>query len=295
MGDFLSSPWVELILTHNTQPKAIDTLKDVPRARWDVSTKMWITNARENCFHFVPRWIPVRPRMLPESTNFMSLPDLVLLECLSYLSCEDALCTIGSLHSDRLNHLLVERGAFRQICLSPTLSARRYEWLLDGVWSLQSVESLVLHGVFAEFFIPLSLLKNPLPSLTDLRLIDIDYPHHSIEQFILSHSLTLTHLTVTSKFHSFNPSPISGLLSKILPQLRRLIRLDTGSNNNIYVSIGNSSKVVLIITNDLYPPESNSNDQIYEICCVRIVCPSLRSDALRHSVEISIWKIHRSR
>lgn len=197
--------------------------------------------------------------MLFESTNFMSIPDLVLLEILSYLSCEDALCTIGSLHSDRLNHLLVERGAFRQICLSPILSARQYDWLLDGVWCLQSVESLVLHGAFAEFFISLSLLQKTLPSLTDLRLIDVDYPHHSVEQFILSHSLTLTHLTITSKIRSFHPSPISGLLSNILPQLRRLIRLDTGSNNNIYVSIDNSSKVVSIITDDLYCQDSNRN------------------------------------
>jgi hypothetical protein len=223
----------------------------------------------KHSFHFVQRSIPIQPMMLPESINFMSLPDLVLLDILSYLSCEDALYTMGSLHSDRLDHLLVERGAFRQICLSPTLLARQYDWLLDGVWSLQSVESLVLHGVFAEFFISLSQLQKPLPSLTDLHLIDVDDPHRSIEQFIQAHSFTLTHLTITSNFQSFTPSPISGLLTNILPQLRRLIRLDTGSNNNIYVSIDNSSKIFPIITSDLHSPDSNSNDQIHEICNTR--------------------------
>ena len=56
---------------------------------------------------------------LPE---FIFLPDIVLLEIFSYLSCEDALYAFDSLNNRRLSHLLEERGAFRQICLSPEVS-----------------------------------------------------------------------------------------------------------------------------------------------------------------------------
>ena len=173
----------------------------------------------------------------------MSLPDMVLLEILSYLSCEDALYAIVSLHSDRFDRLLAERGAFRQICLSATLPTEQYRFLLNGVWSLHAVKSLILDRVFPDFSTAFPPFRQPLPSLTHLRLIAMDYPHYSAERFILAHRLTLTHLTITSKSRSFVTSPVGELVTDVLPHLSQLVLLDTGSTSTIHVSIDNGPRL----------------------------------------------------
>jgi hypothetical protein len=62
--------------------------------------------------------------MMP--ARFLSLPDIVLLEFFTYLSCEDILYAFADLHDFHLNDLLTEHGAFRHICLSSQLSLRKY-------------------------------------------------------------------------------------------------------------------------------------------------------------------------
>jgi hypothetical protein len=194
--------------------------------------------------------------MIFKRTDFMSLPDLVLLEILSYLSCEDVLYAFDSLNLNRLNDLIVERGAFRQICLSPSLSMQQYKYLMNGVWSLHLVKSLVVRDVFAKFFVFILPLKSRLlPLLTDLRLIEMAVLHHSAEQFILAHSLTLTHLTMTLWRPSYRPSSIGESLTNILPHLPRLIQLDTGFRNDIHVSINYSSEVNYIVETTRHPIE----------------------------------------
>jgi hypothetical protein len=107
-------------------------------------------------------------------SSFEDLPDLSLIEILSYLSCVDALWTFSELNS-RLTRLLFERGFYRHINLSFT---RYYQ-----------------------FRTSLQLSKWPyLPHLKILRVKGLrDYI--DIFNFTLQHVNTLTHLTVESNVH----------------------------------------------------------------------------------------------
>jgi hypothetical protein len=73
----------------------------------------------------------------------MSLPDIVLLEIFTYLSCEDVLYVFGD--------LLTEHGAFRRICLSSQLPRRQYIVLSNDIWRYNLIYSFVRKEMFSDF------------------------------------------------------------------------------------------------------------------------------------------------
>jgi hypothetical protein len=173
--------------------------------------------------------------MTSEYSHFLSLPDLVLLDVFWCLSCEDVLYAFAQLGICRLTELLAERGAFRHICLSYLLPKEQFTYLTKHVWSPQFVRSLVLHELFCEFIIGTALLGQSFPILQDLRLLEMRFPNPIVTRFILSHSDTLTNLTITSNVQTCTSDDLSDLLNVVLPNLSRLKKLDTGFSNRIQV------------------------------------------------------------
>jgi hypothetical protein len=87
----------------------------------------------------------------------MSLPDIVLLEIFTYLSCEDALYAFADLQESHLINLFTEHGAFQQICLSSQLSRGQYLVLSNGTWCYDLVRSFVCKEMFSDFIHGLAL------------------------------------------------------------------------------------------------------------------------------------------
>ncbi len=166
--------------------------------------------------------------------HLSSLPDLVLLEIFSYLSCEDALYAIAELNINRLNGMLAERGAFRQIHLSSALSYQRYIILAERIWRFDSVLSLVVEGIFADGLFLLAP-RRVFSSLADLRILYARRLYETTTAFVIAHASTLTHLTVTPTHHPFPMQEHSTFFHSILPHLTRLTMLSLGWNSNVQV------------------------------------------------------------
>ena len=167
-------------------------------------------------------------------THLMLLPDIVLLEIFSYLSCEDVLYAFGSFQDFDLLPLLTERGAFRQICLSSELSLHHYDVLLNDIWRYDLVRSLVSKEMFSDFlfhFTPCEIF----PSLTELRLFCLRGLADELVQFVIAHSSTLTHLSMKSSEQSFRMEDYQTFLHTVLPHLTRLKLLDTDWRSQISV------------------------------------------------------------
>ena len=159
-------------------------------------------------------------------TQFVLLPDIVLLEVFSYLSCEDVLYAFGNLNNARLFDLLEEHGAFRQICLSSQLSRFKYHVLSQGIWRYHLVRSLVCKEMFSDFIAHLT--PCPIfPSLTELRILSLRYASIHMKPFILAHSSTLTFLLLRRSDQCCSVTHIQVLLHIVLPHLHRLELLDT--------------------------------------------------------------------
>lgn len=168
------------------------------------------------------------------STRFTALPDLAVLEIFSYLSCEDVLYAFARLHNERLFRLIIERGAFQQICLSSQMDRQKYYDLARGVWRFDLIRSLVCREVFSDVIVQFS----PCPhftSLTDLRLLAIGRVGDIVAPFILAHSSTLTHLTVKRRDQGYSPVEIEALLQTVVPQLHQLQSLSTDLNTGFSV------------------------------------------------------------
>jgi hypothetical protein len=167
---------------------------------------------------------------------FCSLPDLVLLEIFSYLSCEDALFAFAELNINRLIDLLVEHGAFRHICVSSALSRQRYLVLKARIWRLDSVRSLVVEDIFAGIVFEYTSSDRYFPSLVELRLLRLRRIVKSITQFVIAHASTLTHLTVTSPDQPYSEKEEhSAFFHEILPHLSRLTTLNACWRSEVQV------------------------------------------------------------
>jgi len=125
-------------------------------------------------------------------THFMLLPDIVLLEIFSYLSCEDVLYAFGDLHDFYLLDLLTEHGAFRQICLSSKLSRHQYQVLSKGIWCYDLVRSFVCKEMFSDYIIHFTPCQI-FTSLTEMQVFCLRCLTDDLAQFVIAHSSTLTH------------------------------------------------------------------------------------------------------
>jgi hypothetical protein len=164
----------------------------------------------------------------------MSLPDIVFLEIFRYLSCEDVLYAFADLQESHLIDLLTEHGAFRQICLSSQLSRRQYKILSNGIWRNDLVRSFICKEMFSDFanhFAPCQIF----PSLTELRILYLRGVSDDLSPFIISHSSTLTHFSITRSEQSFILEDFQTLLYTILPHLNQLKLLDNDWRS--YVSV----------------------------------------------------------
>ncbi|CAF2777293.1 unnamed protein product [Rotaria sp. Silwood2] len=168
------------------------------------------------------------------STNFTSLSDIVLLEIFEYLSCEDVLYAFGDLHNFRFINLLEEHGAFEHICLSSEMSRRQYKILSNGIWRYELVRSFVCKEMFCEFIIEFTPCRI-FPLLSELRILCIRCMTDHVEQFVIEHSSTLTHLFITRSEQSYIPENYEKFFYTVLPHLNQLKLLDTDSRS--YVSI----------------------------------------------------------
>jgi hypothetical protein len=170
--------------------------------------------------------------MVKTHSCFDDLPELVLLEVLSYLSCEDALDAFACVNA-LLNRLLGERGAFYHIHLSSSLSRR--QWIaFYNMWPRYLIQSLTVRDVFTNLLS--TLIPWSFPSLTQLRLIDLISPQHgSMYFFVDAHVSTLTHLTFTPSKLIYSPSGLATILHLILPRLNHLKRLDLVWYNKVQV------------------------------------------------------------
>ena len=128
-------------------------------------------------------------------TCFDHLPDLVLIELLSYLSSMDVLWGLTGLNH-RLTMLINERGFFHHINIS---SARYHQFqTILAFLPLNEIRSLVLDTHSS----PLQLLRWPyLPRLTTLCIIDV-CNFDELSLFILRHAATLTHLIIRTNERS---------------------------------------------------------------------------------------------
>ena len=159
-------------------------------------------------------------------SHLLSLPDLVLLEVFTYLSCEDVLYAFVNLQKSHLIDLLIEHGGFRQICLSPQLPRRQYLVLSNGIWRYNLVRSLVCKEMFSDcinFLAPCQIF----PCLTELRILHLRCSSLDAREFIIAHSSTLKSFTVTGSEMSFMPDGHKILLETVLPHLNQLTFLDT--------------------------------------------------------------------
>ena len=128
-------------------------------------------------------------------TCFDDLPDLVLIELLSYLSSIDVLWGLTDLNH-RLTMLINERGFFDRINLS---SARydQFERILRYL-PLNEIQSLVIDTRAS----PLQLARWPyLPRLATLRIIDM-CNYDELLLFLVLHAATLTHLIIEANERS---------------------------------------------------------------------------------------------
>ena len=159
-------------------------------------------------------------------SNFSSLPDIVLLEIFTYLSCEDLLYAFVNLQEHYLINLLTEHGAFRHIRLSSQLPRRQYLVLSKGIWRYNLVRSLVCEEMFSDC-IRFSAPCQIFPCLTELRMLSLRCSAESVGEFIIAHSSTLQHLIVTRSEESFIKDGYAKLLETVLPHLNQLTFLDT--------------------------------------------------------------------
>ena len=167
-------------------------------------------------------------------SHFLSLPDVVLLDIFSYLSCENVLYAFGSFQDVHLLDLLTECGAFGQICLSSQLPRHQYEVLASGIWRYDLVRSLVCKEMFSDFIYYLTPSQR-FPSLTELRICSLRCFTDELSNFIIAHSSTLTHLSVKRDEQSSVLEDYRKLLHTVLPHLNRLNFLDTDWRS--YVSV----------------------------------------------------------
>jgi len=170
--------------------------------------------------------------MIP--THFLSLPDIVLLEIFTYLSCEDILYAFADLHDFHLNDLLTEHRAFRHICLSSQLSRRQYQVLSQGIWRYDSVRSLVCKEMFSDFIMDLTPCQI-FTSLTELRVFFLRCQSSRLIEFVIAHSSTLTHFSIKRSEQSFKLDDYQTFFHTVLPHLSRLKLLDTDWRS--YVSV----------------------------------------------------------
>ena len=128
-------------------------------------------------------------------TCFDDLPDLVLIEILSYLSSIDVLWGLTDLNH-RLTMLINERGFFHHINLS---SARydQFERILRYL-RLNEIRSLLIDTHAS----PLQIPRWPyLPCLTTLCVIDV-WNLDELSLFILRHAATLDRLIIKTNERS---------------------------------------------------------------------------------------------
>jgi len=124
-------------------------------------------------------------------TRLDDLPDLVLIELLSYLSSIDILWGFTQLNH-RLTMLITERGFFHHINLS-LACYHQFNTILRFL-PLNDIQSLAIDSDAS----PLQLTRWPyLPRLRTLRVIGV-YNHDDLLVFILLHAVTLTHLILKS-------------------------------------------------------------------------------------------------
>lgn len=159
-------------------------------------------------------------------THFLSLPDVVLLDIFSYLSCEDILYAFGSFQDFHLLDLLTEYGAFRQICLSSQLPKHQNEVLASGIWRYDLVRSFVCKEMFSDFISYLT--PSPIfSSLIELRICSLRCLTDELSNFVIAHSSTLTNLSIKRDEQSFRSDDHRKLLYTVLPHLNQLKFLDT--------------------------------------------------------------------
>jgi hypothetical protein len=167
-------------------------------------------------------------------SHFLSLPDIVVLEIFTYLSCEDALYAFVNLQDSNLINLLMGHGAFRQICLSSQLTRHQYLVLSKGIWRYNLVRSFVCKEMFSDFvnyFAP----RQIFPCLTELRILYLYCSSEYIKEFIIAHSSTLKRLIVTRSKESFIREDYRKLLETVLPHLNQLTFLDTDGTSHASV------------------------------------------------------------
>ena len=163
-------------------------------------------------------------------THLLSLPDIAFLEIFTYLSCEDVLYSFADLHDFHLIDLLTEHGAFRQICLSSQLSRHQHQVLSTDIWRYDLVRSLICNEMFSDYLIYCIPCKI-FPALTELRLFFLRWLIDDIAEFVIAHSSTLTHLSVTTSKQSFISDDFRTFFHTVLPHLSRLKLLDTDWGN----------------------------------------------------------------
>jgi hypothetical protein len=170
--------------------------------------------------------------MMP--SHFMLLPDIVLLEMFTYLSHEDVLYAFANLKDSHLIDLLTEHGAFRQICLSSQLPRRQYSVLSNGIWRYDLVRSFICKEMFSDCIDILSPCRI-FPFLTELRILSLCCEREGVGEFIIAHSSTLKHFTITASEQVSMPDNYEKLLRTILPHLNQLTLLDTDLKSNASV------------------------------------------------------------
>lgn len=126
--------------------------------------------------------------------HFIFLPDIVLLEVFSYLSCKHALYAFTGFSEHRLDHLLRERGAFKQIHVSSHINCEQFNKLATDIWRYDDVRSLVCDEVFSDFG---AYLIPQLSPLSKLRLLSLRCAEDALALLIRTQSSTLTHLSVS--------------------------------------------------------------------------------------------------
>ena len=128
-------------------------------------------------------------------TFFDDLPDLVLIELLSYLTCVDAVLGFSNLNS-RLTAILFERGFYRHVNLS-SMGRHQFQLILS-FFQCSQIESLVIDYYGS----PLQLKR--WPCLRNLRILIVRAVRElrDVYKFARKHVKTLTHLTAESSEYS---------------------------------------------------------------------------------------------
>ncbi len=168
------------------------------------------------------------------STHFLSLLDSIFLEIFTYLSNEDILYAFVDLNDYHLTNLLTEYGAFQQICLSSQLPLRQYNVLSAGIWRSDLVHSFVCKDIFSDAANYFACCKI-FPLLTHLRLLFVRRLSDFLTEFVIAHSSTLTHLSVSSSEQAYNMGDFKDFFNTVLPHLTRLKLLDNNPRNLIPV------------------------------------------------------------